>query len=255
MEGWFEISFPPDILKLELEAFPAARTVVVNNAFADPVSTLSALVAGGSYATDCLFVVLAGPCDSILLEHPRHEPRCNAADEAGDCCDSRRSSHVSLAMYADDLCSLATGPKHLCAGEAASLQIDIVTKFEGALKMKLSRAKLPWMIEDSSKSLGRASSKAARKRPEPSLQAIGSATVKICENLCIDVQTGGRLVRAKHPARVRSVQARMGRFVRLGVKAGPCLQDRRHPRLAARHRGCRDHGCYDEDRQQNDRQG
>ena len=70
--------FPPEILRLEIEAFAAARTVVVNGACADPINTLSALVAGGSFATDRLFLVLAGPCDTILLEHPRHEPSCVA---------------------------------------------------------------------------------------------------------------------------------------------------------------------------------
>ena len=97
-----KLHFPPDILRLELEAFAAARTVVVGHAFADPVQSRSALVAGGSFATDCLFLVLADPCDSILLEHPRHEPSCSAADAERQCCAPRKEVTVNIALYTDD---------------------------------------------------------------------------------------------------------------------------------------------------------
>ena len=70
--------------------------------------SLSALVAGASYATDCLFLVLADPCDNILLEHPRHEPSCMADARELSCCDTRKEVTVSIALYADDL--LAAGP-------------------------------------------------------------------------------------------------------------------------------------------------
>ena len=55
-----KLHFPLDVLRLELEAFAAMRTVIVDGACADPVHTLSALVAGASFATDCLFMVWRG---------------------------------------------------------------------------------------------------------------------------------------------------------------------------------------------------
>ena len=82
-----KLHFPLDILRLELEAFAAARTLVVDGACADPVNTLSALVAGGSFATDGLFLVLVGPCDEILLEHPRHDPSCRTFGDDNTCCE------------------------------------------------------------------------------------------------------------------------------------------------------------------------
>ena len=87
--------------------------------------------------------------------------------------------------------------------------------------MKLPRCRVAWKLSGSSKSIGIASSKEARKKTAPSLKALGIATGKVCEHLGIDFQTGSRLVRAKQAARIRSVQARMGRFVRLGKTAGP----------------------------------
>ena len=71
-----KMHFPPEIFRLEIETFAAARTVVVNGACADPINTLSALVAGGSFATECLFLFLAGPCDG---------PSCVADGAENEC--------------------------------------------------------------------------------------------------------------------------------------------------------------------------
>ena len=99
-----KLHFPPDILRMELESFEAARTLLVNGVCSDPVLSLSALVAGGSYATDCLFVVLVEPCDQILLEHPQNT-----------LCTTR------IALYADDLNTVVSGPTGAAEAEAASL--------------------------------------------------------------------------------------------------------------------------------------
>ena len=125
-----KLHFPPGILRLELEAFAAARTVVVGHAFADAVTSLSALVAGGSFATDCIFRVIADPCDSILLEHPRHEPSCMAADAERQCCATRSEVTVDIAMYADDLLVLTRGPPHSCPAEVAAVRKSVVEKLE-----------------------------------------------------------------------------------------------------------------------------
>ena len=62
--------FPPEILRLELEAFAFARTVVLNGACAEPVSTLSALVEGGSFATDSLSWCSSGPATKSCCSTP-----------------------------------------------------------------------------------------------------------------------------------------------------------------------------------------
>ena len=146
------MNFPLDILRLELEAFAAARTVVVNGACADPVRTLSALVAGASYATDCLFLVLVGPCDQMLIEHPQ-QPLCE----------------VNLFMYADDLVTLISGPGGAANTEATAVADNVVAKFETALEMQISRGRKPWKLCTSSKSIALASSKIARARFEPTM--------------------------------------------------------------------------------------
>ena len=213
--------FPPDILRLELEAFAAARTAVVNKACAEPVLTLSALVVGASCATDCLFLILADPCDSILLEHPRHEPSCSAPEESYDCCPPRKEVTVSIALYADDLLTLSKGPSHSLHGEVAALRLGVVEKLEQGLAMKLSRCRIAWTLSVSSKSLSLGSSKEARRETAPSSKALGIATEKVCAKIGINFQTGDRLVRAKQAMRIRNIQARMVRFIWLGKTAGP----------------------------------
>ena len=87
--------------------------------------------------------------------------------------------------------------------------------------MKLSRCRLAWKLSWTSKSFSIGSTKEARKKTAPSSKVLGIVTGQVCENLGISLQTGSRLVRAKQAARIRSIQARMGMFVRLGKTAGP----------------------------------
>ena len=70
------LGFPPVILRLVLEAFAFARRLVINTALSEATVTLSAILAGGSFATDALFIVLVGPCDALLRAHqPRRALR------------------------------------------------------------------------------------------------------------------------------------------------------------------------------------
>ena len=68
-EAGIRLGFPPVILRLVLEAFAFARRLVFNGALSEATVTLSAILAGGSFATDALFIVLVGPCDALLRAH------------------------------------------------------------------------------------------------------------------------------------------------------------------------------------------
>ena len=80
--------------------------------------------------------------------------------------------------------------------------------------MQVSRARTPWKLDEESKSVTLASSAEAALRVTPSMKKIGIGVEQLSENLGIDFQVGGRLVRAKQAARIRQTQLRMGRFVR-----------------------------------------
>ena len=82
------LGFPAVILRLVLEAFAFARRLVINAALSEATVTLSAILAGGSFATDALFLVLIEPCDALLRAH---QPR------------------VDLRLFVDDLTIDAVG--------------------------------------------------------------------------------------------------------------------------------------------------
>ena len=44
---------------------------MMGGAVAQPVFTLSAILAGSSFATDALFIVLVFVCDELVIEHPQ----------------------------------------------------------------------------------------------------------------------------------------------------------------------------------------
>jgi hypothetical protein len=68
------LHFPVRILRLMLQAFAFARSLVMNGAISAAVMTLSAILAGGGFATDALFLVLVGPCDEINFGASESEP-------------------------------------------------------------------------------------------------------------------------------------------------------------------------------------
>ena len=85
---------------------------MIDGACADPVNTLSALVAGGSFATDCLFLVLADPCDEILIEHPRRELGIEGgSNNEAEITNIAPQCSVHMFLYADDLVTLTTPPR------------------------------------------------------------------------------------------------------------------------------------------------
>ena len=65
------LHFPPLLLRLVHEAFAFARVLTMGGAVTTEVHTLSAILAGGSFATDALFTALAEQCDEMLIEYPQ----------------------------------------------------------------------------------------------------------------------------------------------------------------------------------------
>ena len=83
-EAGLRWNFPEEILRLMLETFAFIRYLVLNGAVSEAVATLSAIIAGSSFAIDALFSVLIGPCDHLAANHvlrdaSRQEPfKCSS---------------------------------------------------------------------------------------------------------------------------------------------------------------------------------
>jgi len=85
--------FPLGILRLSLEMCSFVRHLVLDGVIAEGVTTLSAVLAGTSFATDLLYIVMIVPCDRLERGWPG----------------------LNLSLVVDDLSIQAVGPKHKLA--------------------------------------------------------------------------------------------------------------------------------------------
>jgi ribonuclease HI len=188
------LHFPPTVLRLTLESFAFARALVLSGAVADDVHTLSAILAGGSYATDALYMVLMGPCDELLLEHPR----------------------IGLCLFVDDLTIDTVGTVDEVAQVLPAAFRCCVSKLEDGLLLTVSRGRKRWRLDPSTKTVATASSSALSKLLEPSMRAVGVATRRRVKLLGIDYSSGKRVCRAVQRSRVQLVLGRQEGYKRLG---------------------------------------
>jgi ribonuclease HI len=190
------LHMPPKILRLILETFAFARRLILNGAVSEAVSTLSAILAGGGYATDALFVVLVGPCDELVIEHPA----------------------ASLCLFIDDLTVHATGAQEEVAGLLQSALSGCISKLEEDLEFKVSRA-APWCTDKAAKTVGVASLASLSKVLAPKLKALGVSVQKRVKLLGVDYAAGKKVVRAVQALRLRTVCGRLPKYKRLGKLA------------------------------------
>ena len=100
-----------------LESCAFARSLVLNRAIAEPIHTLSAVLAGGSFATDLLFIIMIEPCDKLLIDHPA----------------------VGLCLFVDDLTFDVQGQASLVANELPAAFRYCARMLESDLHLFISR--------------------------------------------------------------------------------------------------------------------
>ena len=189
--------FPPKVLRLVLESFAFARLLSLSGAVSEAVHTLSAILAGGSFATDALFVVLVLPCDELVLEHP-------GAD---------------LCLFVDDLTIHVVGMENEVAVDMQAAVGACIWKLEAELELQVSRGRRPWELGDKTKTIGVASSVALARKLEPKLRALGVASRKGTKFLGVDYAGGRRISRSVQQSRLKSVVGRLHGYRRLGRRA------------------------------------
>ena len=70
-ERGLALGFPAGILRLSLEVCAFVRHLTLDGVCGEGVHSLSAILAGTSFATDLLYVVMMGPCDRLAEAWPR----------------------------------------------------------------------------------------------------------------------------------------------------------------------------------------
>ena len=189
--------FHPVILRLCLEAFSLLRRLVIGGACSEPISTLSAILAGGSFATDCMYIILIDPCDLLLEEHP----------EAGLC------------LFVDDITIHEQGDTEM--GVATNLQKitdRCVQMLEDDLEGKVSRAS-KWCIDTKTKTVAIGSSCKVNRALRPRMRALGVKTEGSAKLLGVDYSSGARLRRKVQNKRLKQANAKRTMLRRFGRKA------------------------------------
>ena len=97
----------PVILSLVLESFAFARRLTADGVVTEPVHSLSAILAGGGFATDALFVVLRRACDELLIMHPE----------------------VDMCLFVDDLTIHCSGSQDYVIEQLTSAVDDVIGMF------------------------------------------------------------------------------------------------------------------------------
>ena len=186
-----ELHFPVPLLVLILESFAFARYVAVGKAVAAPIYTLSAILAGGSFATDSLLVVLAPVVLALLEKYP-----------------------VRATLWVDDLSMHAYGShEHVEATIDAAAEF-VIERLEGDLRMVVSRG-------ERGKSVAVASGGFEGRQLARRLWRHGIRLVPSAPNLGVDFAAGKRAPRGILRARASLAKVRFVRARRIGGQAGP----------------------------------
>ena len=125
--------------------------------------TFSAILAGWSFATDALLVVLIGPCDELVLEFP----------------------NADLCLFVDDLTIHVTGMAGTVAETMQAAVSSCISKLETELQLTLSPGKR-WQLDAKGKTIVVASSTVLASLLEPKMRAMGVATRQQAKLLGID---------------------------------------------------------------------
>ncbi len=170
-DAWTEglrLGFPPVLLRATLEIFAFARVLTMGGARAEAVHTLTAILAGSSFATDVLYLVMIGPVDELVRKMPTVVP----------------------SLYVDDLSLHTLGEEGSLVADVTEAARHIVKELEENRGMKVSRGE-PWKA--GGKTVVTTSSKAAASALKGAMKAVGIHVVKRATNLGVDYGAGKKV--------------------------------------------------------------
>jgi len=185
--------FPLGVLRLSLEVCAFVRHLTLAGATADGVSTLSAILAGTSFATDLLYAVLIVPCDNLLLRWPR----------------------LNLSLVVDDLAVQAVGTEEDVPGTITGAIRQVVGELTAAGCMVSKGG--AWA--PGGKTVATGTSARLRRRLLAPFRAQGVKVSRHARHLGVDYTPGARGPRLRTVAAKRLVDAktRKERLTRLGL--------------------------------------
>ena len=198
-EAGLRHGFPQAVLKLMLEAFAFSRRLSYQGAVSDSTDTLSALLAGGGFAQDALFLVLLDPLDRMHVQY---------------------STGVTLCEYVDDIAIHVVGSPNFVASTLAMCTDDLVKTLEDTLGMKVSRRD-SWANEGKAKTITAVSSPALGRRINTSMRRMGILVTRKAKHLGIHHGPGAKTRGSgRTTSRWSANVARRARVIKLGRRLG-----------------------------------
>ena len=182
-----ELGFPATILRATLETFSFARRLMLDGAISEPVKTLSAILAGGGFATDAMFITLVKPCDTLAADMPESE----------------------LCLFVDDMTVHVVGGEEEVKVRLSHTIDRSIDLLEEGLGLKVSRTK----------TIVVASSWTLAKKLQAKLNRHGIGVRAKVKMLGVDFSCGKKVGRSAQRERVEKVTARKSRYMKLGKKA------------------------------------
>jgi len=176
-----EMGFPPGILRLSLEMCAFVRHLVLEGVLGEGTETLSAILAGTSFATDLLFIVMTMPCDRLLERWPR----------------------ANLSLVVDDMAIQLVGEK----GEVAEGILAAVDQAVGELTDIGCMVSLGDAWAPEGKTIVVSSSQQVLGRIRLGLKARGMHAAKHAKHLGVDYHPGRRGQRLRKVAAKRLREA------------------------------------------------
>ncbi len=188
--------YPLDVLRLALEASSFDRRLTYRGAVSDYCSTVTAVLAGGGFASDMLLLILMGPLDDLLDEF----------------------DGLGITVIADDIKLTMHGQESDVVSGLTRASARCVEMLEEDLHMQVSRDTPTAM----GKTVGVASSNRLRAMLRRTLAHLGIRVTATVKNLGVGDAAGrAKGVRAVQGKRWKQVRARKQRILALGKAAAP----------------------------------
>ena len=199
-EAGKKFGFPLRVLRIALEGFAFARHLIFNRAVAQPVLTLSAILAGAGAAQDALLLVLMGPVDELV---------------------AMSQAMTSFILYVDDLGAHTRGGSEQAVADQSCRVADLTIQIlEEGLGLTLSRGREGFASSEA-KTVGVGSGRGLRTMLLKRLGKRGIHVRKEAKHLGVDYGPGSkRGVKAAQTKRVQAAKRQFTRIKRLGSFGG-----------------------------------
>ena len=133
---------PAGILRLAMESFAFARRLTFRKEVAEPVHTLSAILAGSGMAQIALAIVLAEPLERIMRTQPQRSlggSGCVRPRDSHDTPDPSFDLYIRWCIYVDDIAVHVMGSPSAVPRAISETTADVVEALEEGLRMEVSR--------------------------------------------------------------------------------------------------------------------